>query len=69
MTKYIEYKNNQITEQFETIEAMKNSVIGWLEVYEDIDYTSYQEEMNTVKNTNDIEVINEIMEEFGYNYK
>lgn len=69
MTKYIEYKNNQITEQFETIESMKNSVIGWLEVYEDIDYTSYQEEMNTVKNTNDIEVINEIMEEFGYNYK
>lgn len=69
MTKYIEYKNNQITEQFETIEAMKNSVIGWLEVYEDIDYTSYQKEMNTVKNTNDIEVINEIMEEFGYNYK
>lgn len=69
MTKYIEYKNNQITEQFETIEAMKNSVIGWLEVYEDIDYTSYQKEMNTVKNTNDIEVINEIMDEFGYNYK
>lgn len=41
MKKYTEYKNNEITEQFETMEDMKNSAIGWLEVYEDIDYKSY----------------------------
>lgn len=70
MLKYTEYKNNvEETEKLKNLDEVKQSAIGWLEVYQDIDNESYQEEMITIKNTNSIKTINEIMEEFGYSYK
>ncbi|WP_323705895.1 hypothetical protein P3U41_05695 [Mammaliicoccus sciuri] len=65
-----EYKNNvEETRTFNNLDEIKQSAIGWLEVYQDIDDVSYKNEMNAISNTNDLTVVNDVMNEFGYSYK
>lgn len=65
-----EYKNNvEETGTFNNLDEIKQSAIGWLEVYQDIDDVSYKNEMNAISNTNDLTVVNDVMNEFGYSYK
>lgn len=69
MTMFKEIKNNsEITEIFKTIQEVKLSAIGWLEVYQDIDDKNYHNEINIIKNTNDLNTINNELEVFGYKY-
>ena len=74
----LEIKNNcEITEEFDCLDSVKNSSIGWLEVYEDIDKDSgyldekenYSTEIEIVKKAKNINSINEIMGAFGYEYQ
>ncbi|WP_323709388.1 hypothetical protein [Mammaliicoccus sciuri] len=64
-----EYKNRtEVTGVFNSLEDVKQSSIGWLETYQDIDNESYQEEINTIRNTNDLTVVNDLLQEYGYSY-
>ena len=73
----LEIKNNcEIIEEFNCLDNVINSSIGWLEVYEDIDKDSghldekenYSTEIEAIKKAKNINSINEIMGVFGYKY-
>lgn len=66
---YSELKNkSEVTENFTNINKVKASLIGWFEVYEDIDNQSYNEEIQQVKKAITLKDINEIGELIGYTY-
>ncbi len=65
-----EYKNNvEETGTFNNLDEIKQSAIGWIEVYQDIDDVRYKEEMNTISNANSLANVNDVMNEFVYSYK
>lgn len=66
---YSELKNkSEVTENFTNINKVKASLIGWFEVYEDIENQSYNEEIQQVKKAITLKDINEIGELIGYTY-
>lgn len=66
---YSELKNkNEVTENFKNINEVKNSLIGWFGVYEDIDNQEYKQEIKQIKKAMTLKEINEIGELIGYTY-
>lgn len=66
---YSELKNkNEVTENFKNINEVKSSLIGWFEVYEDIDNQDYKQEIEQIKKAITLKEINEIGEFIGYTY-
>lgn len=66
---YSELKNkNEVTENFKNINEVKSSLIGWFEVYEDIDNEEYKKEIDQIKKAMTLKEINEIGELIGYTY-
>ena len=65
-----EYKNNEeIIEIFNTLKEVKESCLGWIEVYEDIDNKNYKSEKGIISQSDDLNSINYVMSYFGYSYK